>query len=132
MRGRRDWTATAVGAIALLAMAAAAGCARPSATPAPEAAQTVLGHVRDGYASQKADTLCQDFAAIMFTKGFTKQAYLNVIQRLHQQLGAWVSETYMGEKTDVYTWRVKFEKGAANLVIVLSPEGKVTGLWFRP
>lgn len=108
-----------------------AGCARPSATPAPAEALCALANVREGYNAADPEAFCQDFAPIMFTTGFTEAAYLDVVKGLQRKLGRWVSEVYMGEKGEVYTWRAAFEKGKATVVLVLDDEWKVTGLWFR-
>ncbi len=129
---RKSGTAWVVGLGVVLSLGAVlAGCARPSATPAPEDALRVLANVREGYNASDAESFCQDFAPIMFTRGFTKAAYLDVVKGLQRKLGQWVSEVYLGEKDGVYTWRASFEKGRAKVVLVLDDEWKVTGLWFR-
>ena len=106
-------------------------CERASSVPPPANAAGVLKNVRDGYNKEDADLFCGDFSDIMFTKGFTKQAYLDVIQGLKMKYGTWDSEMYLGEEIGVHTWRVKFNEGDAKFVLVLNKEGKVTGLWFR-
>lgn len=106
-------------------------CERPSKTPPPEEALRVMQGIKTGYNSRDVEKLCADFGDIMFTQGFTKEAYGEIIDTLQQQLGKWESEAYLGVKDGVHTWRGKFEKGTAKVVIVLSSKGKVTGLWFR-
>lgn len=43
------------------------------------------------------DRFCSDFSDIMFTKDFTKRAYLGVIQGFKKRHGRWESEVYRGE-----------------------------------
>lgn len=107
------------------------GCEKPAEEPPPEGVLDVLGNVRAGYNDEDEELFCGDFSDIMFTDGFTKKAYLDVIQGLKNKLGLWESEIYLGEKDAVYSWRVTFEKGNTKLVMVLNDSGGVTGLWFR-
>jgi hypothetical protein len=108
-----------------------AGCEKASSVPPPANVASVLKNVRDGYNAEDADLFTGDFSDIMFTQGFTKQAYLDVIQGLKMKHGSWDSETYLGVEKGVHTWRVKFDEGNAKFVLVLNNDGKVTGLWFR-
>jgi hypothetical protein len=98
---------------------------------APPDAQAAMENIKAGYNEMDADKLTADFGAIMFTQGFTKEAYAEVVDNLHQKLGLWESEEFVSEDSGAYTWRGKFEKGSAQVVIVLTTEGKVTGLWFK-
>jgi hypothetical protein len=107
------------------------GCEKPAKEPPPQSVLDVLDNVRTGYNNEDSEIFCKDFSDIMFTKGFTKKAYLDVIQGLKNKLGLWESEIYLGEKDGVYSWRLTFEKGKTKLVLVLNDEGGVTGLWFR-
>jgi hypothetical protein len=68
------------------------GCERPAKTPPPNSVFPVLENVREGYNLEDADRFCKNFSAIMFTEGFTKKAYLDVIQGLKQRHGGWESE----------------------------------------
>lgn len=97
----------------------------------PPDAQAAMENIKAGYNEMDTDKLTRDFGAIMFTQGFTKEAYAEVMDNLHQKLGNWVSEEFVSGKDGAYTWRGKFEKGSAQVVIVLTTEGKVTGLWFK-
>jgi hypothetical protein len=87
--------------------------------------------VREGFNQEDIDRFCKDFSAIMFTEGFTKKAYLDVIQGLKQRYGTWESEVYRGEDKGAHIWRVQFSRGKAKLVLVLNNNGQVIGLWFR-
>jgi len=107
------------------------GCERPSKVPPSESALIVLESVKEGYNKQDADIFCKDFSDIMFTKGFTKKAYLDLIQGLKNQFGEWKSEIYLGEDRGVYKWRVKFKDGKSKLVLVFNNDQKIIGLWFR-
>jgi hypothetical protein len=102
-----------------------------STETAPADAQAAMENIKAGYNEMDADKLTADFGAIMFTQGFTKEAYAEVVDNLHQKLGLWESEEFVSEDSGAYTWRGKFEKGSAQVVIVLTTEGKVTGLWFK-
>ncbi len=104
---------------------------QPSGKTAPAAAQAAMENIKAGYNEKDADKLTADFGAIMFTQGFTNEAYAEVVDNLHQKLGRWQSEEFVSEDSGTYTWRAKFEKGSARVIIVLSTEGKVTGLWFK-
>jgi len=119
-------------AVALAATAVmVAGCERPSDTPPPGHARAAMEKVKQGYASEDMEVFCAGFADIMFTSGFTKQAYLDVVHGLKKKLGAWQSEAYLGEKKGTFTWRVTFSDGSAKLVLVLDDDAHVIGLWFR-
>ena len=107
------------------------GCERASSIPPPESALAVVQNVREGYNAEDVDLFCNDFSDIMFTKGFTRRAYLDVIQGLRKKFGAWESEVYLGEEKGAYIWRVKFETGRAKLVLVFNDSWQVIGLWFR-
>jgi hypothetical protein len=107
------------------------GCERPAKTPPSDSVLLVLENVREGFNQEDVDRFCKDFSAIMFTKGFTKKAYLDVIQGLKQRYGAWESEVYRGEDKGAHIWRVQFSRGKAKLVLVLNNDGQVIGLWFR-
>lgn len=107
------------------------GCEKPAEEPPPNNVLEVLDNVRAGYNNEDPELFCKDFSDIMFTDGFTKKAYLDVIQGLKNKLGLWESEIYLGEKDAVHSWRVTFEKGNTKLVLVLNDRGGVTGLWFR-
>lgn len=106
-------------------------CDKPSKIPPPDTVILVLNNVREGYNKEDVDRFCNDFSDIMFTKGFTKKAYLDVIQGLKKRLGEWESEIYLGIDKGAYTWRVKFKNGTAKLVLVLNNDWQVIGLWFR-
>jgi len=87
--------------------------------------------IKAAYNANDAEAFTADFGEIMFTSGFTIGAYHDVMDGLMQRCGRWESEKYSGVKDGAYIWRAKFEKTSLNVVIVLSSEGKVTGLWFR-
>ncbi|TET21220.1 MAG: hypothetical protein E3J78_04130 [Candidatus Cloacimonadota bacterium] len=106
-------------------------CERQPVAPPPEAVLLVLDTIRSGYNEQDAELFYKDFSAIMFTKGFTKDAWFDVIKELKQKLGEWKAQKYLGEEKGAYTWRVQFDKGKTKCVIVLNEEFRVTGLWFR-
>lgn len=106
-------------------------CDKSSKIPPPDSIILVLNNVREGYNKEDVDLFCIDFSDIMFTKGFTKKAYLDVIQGLKKKLGEWESEIYLGIDKGAYTWRVKFKNGKAKLVLVLNNDQQVIGLWFR-
>jgi hypothetical protein len=108
-----------------------AGCERASKTPPPDDVLVILQHIKDGYNNEKVELLTTDFADIMFSKGFTKDVWLETLKKIKEKLGRWESETYLGEKDNVYTWRGSFEKGKVKCVVVLDAQGKVSGLWFR-
>lgn len=107
------------------------GCEKPSSSPPPENVLTIMQHIKEGYNNEDVDLLTSDFADIMFTKGFTKEAWRDTMKKIKQKLGGWKSEEYLGEKENVYTWRGTFEKGKVKCVIVLNEDGRVSGLWFR-
>jgi hypothetical protein len=107
------------------------GCEKPAEVPPPENVLTIMQHIKDGYNSEDVELFTSDFADIMFTKGFSKEAWRDAMKKIRQKLGAWKSEIYLGEKESVYTWRGTFEKGKAKCVIVLNEDGRVSGLWFR-
>ena len=119
------------GFMVLLFAIVAINCERQPVAPPPEAVLLVLDTIRSGYNKQDAELFCKDFSAIMFTKGFTKNAWLDVIKELKKKLGEWKAEKYLGQENEVYTWRVQFDKGKTKCVIVLNEEFRVTGLWFR-
>ena len=109
-----------------------AACEKPSKVPPPADVASVLKNLRDGCENRDPDVFCKDFSDIMFTQGFTKDAYMDVIKSLEQQKGKWVSEVYLGEdKEGVHVWRMKFDNGSAKLVLVFNDRWQVTGLWFR-
>jgi hypothetical protein len=112
-------------------MVACAGCQKPSETPPPGYVLNIMERIKDGYNNEDVDLFTGDFADIMFTKGFTREAWRDMIRKVKQKLGAWQSEVYLGNEGDVYTWRGTFEKGRVKCVIVLNEENQVTGLWFR-
>ena len=117
-------------------LAALAGCEKPSPIPPPEAAAETMRSVKQGFNDGDTVAFCRDFSEAMFAGGFTKGKYLEVNRSLKSALGAWQSETYLGQEPSkqqgvVHRWRVKFDRGSLKLVLVLNPEGKVTGLWFR-
>jgi len=109
----------------------AASCDRQSKTPPPDDALRVMSGIKAGYNAEDKEGFCADFADIMFTKGFTKNAYLDVIRQLKQKYGGWESETYLGFFRGEHTWKVTMEKGSLKLILILNEESKVTGLWFR-
>ncbi len=106
-------------------------CERASKTPPPEDVLRVMNNIKAAFNAEDTDAFTADFAAIMFTQGFTKDAYLDVIQQLKRKYGHWETETYLGEVTGEYAWRLKMEKGSLKLILVLNEEHKVIGLWFR-
>lgn len=87
--------------------------------------------IKAGYNAEDKQKFCADFADIMFTKGFTEDAYLDVVRELKHKYGDWKSETYLGLDERAHEWRVQMEKGKLKLILVLNEESKVTGLWFR-
>jgi hypothetical protein len=107
------------------------GCQQRAKTPPPDYVLTIMGGIKDGYNSEDVDLFTADFSDIMFTKGFTREAWRDTMKKVKQKLGAWQSEVYLGNEGDVYTWRGAFEKGKVKCVIVLNEDNKVTGLWFR-
>ena len=107
------------------------GCERSLRVSPPDNALSVLNNVREGYNREDADKFCKDFSDIMFTNGFTKKAYLDVVESLKKKFGDWEQEVYLGEDKGVYRWQVKFSKGKSKLVLVLNNDSRVTGLWFR-
>lgn len=116
----------------LLVFLIVSGCGESQKTLPPDNVLIVLNNVKVGYNKEEIDIFCNDFSDIMFTKGFTKRAYLDVIQSLKNKLGEWESEKYLGvNNKDTYTWRVKFKNGKTKLVLVLNDNRKVIGLWFR-
>lgn len=123
------WTAAAV--FALGTMLLIASCERASRTPPPEDALRVMQGIKAGYNAEDSELFCADFSDIMFTKGFTKGAYLDVIQSVKSKYGNWDSETYLGFFRGEHVWRVKLEKGTLKLILILNRQNKVTGLWFR-
>ncbi len=129
----KDWRALDhVIAVSLsIACLMLSGCGRPSKTTPPNSVLSALKNVREGYDKEDMDLFCKDFSDIMFTQGFTKQAYLDVVQGLKRKLGEWKSEAYLGEDNGVHTWRAEFTNGKAELVLVLNNDSRVTGLWFR-
>ena len=116
---------------ALLGILVVASCERASEKPPPEQALRVMSGIRAGYNAEDSELFCADFADIMFTQGFTKDAYLDVIQELKRKYGGWEGETYLGEVRGEYAWRLTMEKGSLKLILILNRQGKVTGLWFR-
>ncbi len=108
-----------------------AGCERASQTPPPDNVVIIMQHIKDGYNEEDVEVLTADFADIMFSKGFTKDVWLETLKEIKTKLGRWESEIYLGEKDNVYTWRGTFEKGKVKCVIVLNEQQKVSGLWFR-
>jgi len=106
-------------------------CDRASKTPPPEDVLRVMSNIKAAFNAEDIDKFTADFGAIMFTQGFTKDAYLDVIQQLKRKYGNWESETYLGETSGEYAWRLKMEKGSLKLILVLSKEHRVIGLWFR-
>lgn len=116
--------------IAML-VALLAGCEKPQEVPPPAEVLEIMQHIKDGYNNEDVELFTGDFADIMFTKGFTREAWRDTMKKVKQKLGAWESEVYLGEKDGVYTWRGNFEKGKVKCVIVLNEDGRVSGLWFR-
>lgn len=118
-------------AVAVMLVFSLSACDKLSAQPPPESANTVMLSVKDGYNNEDMDKFCGDFSDIMFTQGFTRQAYLDVVQGLKKKFGTWQSERYLGMKDGAYLWRLQFAEGRAKLVLVQNNTGRVTGLWFR-
>lgn len=116
---------------AVLLMVVLMGCEKPAEIPPPENVQAIMQHIKDGYNNEDVELLTSDFADIMFTKGFTLEAWRDTMKKVKNKLGAWKSEIYLGEEDNVYTWRGTFEKGKVKCVIVLNEEEGVSGLWFR-
>lgn len=128
-RGRRLCKSAAL--LAFITALAFASCDRPSKTPPPESAVRVMEGIKAAYNAENKQRFCADFADIMFTKGFTEDAYLDVIRELKHKYGDWNSETYLGLDERAHEWRVQMEKGKLKLILILNEESKVTGLWFR-
>ena len=63
------------------------GCRIRPKTPPPDIVLTVLNNVREGYNKEDMDQFCNDFSDIMYTKGFTKNVYLDITQDLKKKLG---------------------------------------------
>jgi len=110
---------------------AVVACEQAPKEPPPESAARVMEDIKAGYNAEDKEKFCADFADIMFTKGFTEDAYLDVIRELKHKYGDWKSETYLGLDERAHEWRVQMEKGKLKLILVLNEESKVTGLWFR-
>ncbi len=116
---------------AILLMMAVMGCEKPAEVPPPENAQAILQHVKDGYNNEDVELFTSDFADIMFSKGFTVEAWHDTMKKIKKNLGEWKSEIYLGKEDNAYTWRGTFEKGKVKCVIVLNEENRVSALWFR-
>ncbi len=117
--------------IPLIVLLILSGCRIRPKTPPLDRVLTILNNVREGYNKEDMDQFCNDFSDIMYTRGFTKNVYLDITQDLKKKLGEWESEIYHGEENGVYTWQVKFQKGKTKLILVLDNNLQVTGLWFR-
>ncbi len=122
--------------LSTMLLAALPGCERPSPAPPPQAAAEIMSSIKQGFNAGDTVAFCRDFSEIMFTGGFTRAKYLEVSRTLQAALGAWESEVYLGQEQKegglaVHSWRAKFQRGRLKLVLVLNPEGKVAGLWFR-
>jgi hypothetical protein len=124
-----SWRFCAIILVLACSVLTMSGCA--PADPPPNEVLAVLAHVREGYGADDAALFCTDFADVMFTGGFTLDTYRQTIQQVKAQLGDWKSEVYLGEKDSAYTWRVTFAKAKAKLLLVMDPDWRVTGLWFR-
>jgi predicted small lipoprotein YifL len=115
--------------VLLIAVLALAGCG-PKAPP-PDEVLPVLEHVRAGYNAEDMELFCADFGEVMFSGGFTRETYLQTVQQVKAQLGAWQSEAYLGAQDNEYTWRVTFAQAKAKLLLVMDADWRVIGLWFR-
>ncbi len=106
-------------------------CQRAPKEPPPARAVQVMQDIKAAYNAGDVEAFTADFGDIMFTQGFTKGAYHDVMDGLMQRCGKWESEAYTGFKDGANIWRAKFEKTSLNVVIVLNSDGQVTGLWFK-
>ena len=77
---------------AVLLMVVLMGCEKPAEVPPPENARAILQHVKDGYNNEDVELFTSDFADIMFTKGFTIEAWRDTMKKVKKNLGEWKSE----------------------------------------
>ena len=130
MKGYGSCKLSALLAVSILA-AAIFACERASKEPPPENVARVMESIKTAYNTEDKEKFCSDFADIMFTGGFTKDAYLDVIREIKRKRGDWKSETYLGLDDRAHVWRVQAEKGRLKLILIVNEDSRVTGLWFR-
>jgi hypothetical protein len=131
MKGQEKATRWVV-LFATFALAAALiACKQTPQEPPSDRVVQVMEGIKAAYNADDVEAFTADFGDIMFTQGFTKGAYHDVMDGLMQRCGTWESENYAGYRDGAYIWRAKFEKTSLNVVLVLNSDGQVTGLWFR-
>ncbi len=75
-------TASTLAAFVATALLLLTTCEQAPNEPPPDTVQRVMEGIKAGYNAEDKEKFCADFADIMFTEGFTEDAYLDVIREL--------------------------------------------------
>ena len=97
---------------------------------APEKVLVLLDDVKNGYINEDMNLFLQNFAPDKRT-AYHENKYLQVILKLKDTKGAWISEKYKGNRGNEYRWKITFAEGKTRLVLKVNAENQLVDAWFQ-